>query len=690
MNSRTATVPGFEGLQLQHWTTDLREDGVLVLSLDRAGESVNALSQDVLIELGSVLERVALEPPKGLVIRSAKPTGFIAGADIREFQEFDRRGTVADAIRRGQQVFQRLAELRVPTAAAIHGFCMGGGTELALACDYRVASDDASTRIGLPEVKLGIFPGWGGSVRLPRLVGAPAAFDLMLTGRSVNARAARAMGLVDKVSDPALLVDAAAGLALRGTERPLKQRLLAWSTNTWPARQALAPTLVKQVARKAPRAHYPAPYALIDSWKRGGGSMQALLDNERRAVVKLSSTPTARNLIRVFFLQERLKSQGTKDHGISRVHVVGAGVMGGDIAAWSAYKGFEVTLADREQRFVDAALERAQALFAKKVKDESRRPAVAARLRGDVAGDGVATADLVIEAIVERADAKRALYADVEPRMKPDALLTTNTSSIPLAELREGLARPQQFAGLHYFNPVALMPLVEIVQHDRMDPATAQRLAGFCKAIDKLPVPVAGTPGFLVNRVLFPYMLEAATAYAEGIPGPVIDRAAVKFGMPMGPIELIDTVGLDVAAGVGAELAPFLGLPIPAALSAPPEAGRRGRKDGQGLYTWKDGKAEKPEIPKDYRAPDDLEDRLVLPLLNEAVACLHDGVVADADLLDAGVIFGTGFAPFRGGPIQYIREAGADALLARLRALEARHGPRFAPRPGWDSPLLRG
>ncbi|WP_133479315.1 3-hydroxyacyl-CoA dehydrogenase NAD-binding domain-containing protein [Cognatilysobacter segetis] len=680
----------FDGLPMLNWHAESRDDGVVVLSFDKAGTGVNTFSQDVLIELDGILERLRLEPPKGLVIRSAKASGFIAGADIKEFQTFDRRGTVGDAIARGQTVFQRIADLPFRTVAAIHGFCMGGGTELALACGYRVASDDPSTRIGLPEVKLGIFPGWGGSVRLPRLIGAPAAFDLMLTGRTVTGKAAKAMGLVDRVVPVGELVDAAVKLALRGAERPFQQRALAWASNTWPARQVLAPTLAKQVARKAPKDHYPAPYALIESWRRGGGSTKALLANERRAVVKLSSTPTARNLIRVFFLQERLKSQGIKDHGIQRVHVVGAGVMGGDIAAWSAYKGFEVTLADREQRFVDAALQRASELFAKRVKDESKRPAVAARLRGDVGGSGVTDADLVIEAIVERPDAKRALYGDVEPRMKTDALLTTNTSSIPLDELRGGLARPAQFAGLHYFNPVALMPLVEIIRHDGMDPLTEQRLAGFCRAIDKFPVPVAGTPGFLVNRVLFPYMLEAANAYAEGIPAPLIDRAAVKFGMPMGPIELVDTVGLDVAAGVGHELAPFLGLPIPAALATPPEPGRRGKKDGQGIYKWENGKPVKPEVPQGYKAPDDLEDRLILPLLNEAVACLHDGVVADPDLLDAGVIFGTGFAPFRGGPIQYIRETGVDLLLQRLRQLEARHGARFAPRPGWDHPALRG
>jgi len=539
-------------------------------------------------------------------------------------------------------------------------------------------------------VKLGIYPGWGGSVRLPRLVGAPAAFDMMLTGRSLSASAAKAIGLVDKVVDPANLIDAAVALVNKGTTRPFKQRFLAWITNTWPARQLLAPQMARQVARKAPKAHYPAPYALVETWRRSSGGTQALLAAERKSVVKLAGTPTARNLTRVFFLQERLKGLGGKDPGIQRVHVVGAGVMGGDIAAWSAYKGFEVTLQDREQRFIDGAQVRAQELFAKKVKDEARRPEVAARLKSDLNGDGIPEADLVIEAIIEQAEAKRELYATVEPRLKADALLTTNTSSIPLTELRGHIQRPAQFAGLHYFNPVALMPLVEIIHHDAMAPETGKRLAAFCKAIDKLPVPVAGTPGFLVNRLLFPYMLEAATAYSEGIPGAVIDRAAVKFGMPMGPIELIDTVGLDVASGVGQELAPFLGLQIPPALATPPEPGKRGKKDGQGLYAWTEGKPKKPEVPKDYKAPEDLEDRLILPLLNEAVAALHDGVVADADLLDAGVIFGTGFAPFRGGPIQYIREAGADAVLARLQALQARRGDRFAPRPGWDSEALRG
>ncbi|MBW8310649.1 MAG: enoyl-CoA hydratase/isomerase family protein [Rhizobium sp.] len=673
----------FDGLRLAHWQADRRPDGILVLTLNRADQGVNALSRAVLDELEAMVERIALELPKGIVIISGKAAGFIPGADIKGFEEIAAKGLVEDWIRRGQLVFQKLAELRCPTVAAIHGHCMGGGTEIALACRYRIASRDEKTRIGLPEIKLGIYPGWGGSVRAPRLIGAPAAMDLMLTGRSLSAPAAKAMGLVDRVVEPAVLLDEAIKLAQRGTQRPFKQRFLAWATNTRLARAILAPQMAKQVARKARKDHYPAPFALIDTWRRSGGlPIHAALKAEAKSVVKLAGTPTAHNLVRVFFLMDRLKGLGGKDHGIRKVHVVGAGVMGGDIAAWCALRGFEVTLQDREMKFIQPALDRAAKLFEKKVKDEGKRAATAARLKVDVEGAGVADADLVIEAIFENLEAKQALFAKVEETLKPGAILVSNTSSIPLTDLRAGRKDPARFAGLHYFNPVALMPLVEIVRHDGLDPDTERRLAAFCKAIDKLPVPVAGTPGFLVNRILAPYMQEAILCFAEGIPGPVIDKAALKFGMPMGPIELVDTVGLDVAASVGKIMADFHGQALPEAFKV--EAGKRGKKDGQGLYTWENGKPVKPEVPKDYQAPEDLEDRLILPLLNEAVSCLHDGVVADADLLDAGVIFGTGFAPFRGGPIQHIRATGAAKLKARLETLAARHGGRFSPRPGWD------
>ena len=680
----------FDGLRFQHWQPDLRPDGILVLTLDRADLPVNALSQAVLDELDQIIERIAIELPKALVICSAKRGGFAPGADIKEFQGFDAIGSVEDVLQRGQGIYQKLSNLPIPTVAAIHGHCMGGGTELALACRYRVASSAANTRIGLPEIKLGIYPGWGGSVRLPRLIGAPAARDLMLTGRTVSAQSALAMGLVDKLAEPAALLEIAKAVAERGVERPFKARLLGWATNTWLARQLLAPMLVKQVARKARKEHYPAPFALIETWRRSsGGSIDSRLRAEARSVAILSKTDTARNLIRVYFLQERLKGLGGKDSHITHVHVIGAGVMGGDIAAWCAYKGFQVTLQDREMQFIEPALKRAGELFAKKIRNEGERAEAAARLQADVEGNGVAKAQLVIEAIYENLEAKQELLDRIELQLAPDALITSNTSSIPLDALCERLVQPERFAGLHYFNPVALMPLVEIVRHDEVAPETGQRLAAFCRAIDKLPVPVAGTPGFLVNRILMPYMMEAMTAYAEGIPGPVIDKAAVRFGMPMGPIELADVVGLDVAASVGKILADFLKLPVPTGLEEKLAANHRGHKDGQGFYKWENGKAVKPAVAVDYQAPADLEDRLILPLLNEAVAALHDGVVADADLLDAGVIFGTGFAPFRGGPITYIRSVGTYALLAKLKSLQAKHGERFAPRPGWDSETLR-
>ena len=680
----------FEGLRFQHWQPARDDDGIVVLTLDRAGSPVNALGRAVLDELDEIVERLSFEPPKGIVIRSGKTAGFIAGADIREFEGFANSGTVQDALENGQRVFQKLNRLRCPSVAAIHGYCMGGGTELALACRWRVASRDASTRIALPEVKLGIFPGWGGSARLPRLIGAPAALELMLTGRSASAENAKAIGLVDALSAADLLIETAKDWIRHPRPRAIAQRATAWATNLWPVRQVLAPILVKQTAAKVRKEQYPAPFALIETWRRGGSGIAQRLKLEARAVAKLATTSTARNLIRVFFLQERLKSLGGgAEHGVKRVHVVGAGVMGGDIAAWCALRGFEVTLQDREMKYVQPALDRAKELFAKRLKTPDRIGPASARLQADVEGAGVEGADLAIEAVFENLAAKQELYRKIEPSLKPDALLATNTSSIPLDELRTAVRTPSRFLGLHYFNPVALMPLIEIVRHDGLDPANLKRALAFCKALDKLPVPVAGTPGFLVNRILMPYMLEAARAYSEGIPGPVIDKAAKKFGMPMGPIELIDTVGLDVAASVGAELGPFLGLDIPPALGELVSGGKRGKKDGEGFYKWQDGKPHKPEVDPAYLAPQDLEDRLILPLLNEAVACLHDKVVDDADLLDAGVIFGTGFAPFRGGPIQHVRDTGVEVTKAKLDALAQKYGQRFGARPGWDDPALR-
>ena len=679
----------FEGLRFTHWKAETDAEGVVVLTLDRADASVNALNRVVLDELAQIVERLSFEPPKGVVIRSGKSGGFIAGADIKEFESYEKQGGVLASIENGQRVFQNLARLRCPTVAAIHGYCMGGGTELALACRYRVATRDPSTKIGLPEVNLGIHPGWGGTARLPRLIGALEALPIMLTGRAVGAEPAKSLGLVDALSSPELLLDSAKELIRHPHARPLAQRATAWATNLWPVRQILAPIMRKQTAAKARPDQYPAPFALIEVWRRGGSSITQRLKLEARSVARLAQTSTCRNLVRVYFLQERLKGLGAGSQAnIQRVHVVGAGVMGGDIAAWCALRGFDVTLQDREMKFIQPALDRAQDLFAKRLKTPERIAPVAAKLKADVEGKGIADADLVIEAIFENLQAKQDLYRKTEPAMKPGALLATNTSSIPLDELRTAVTAPGRFLGLHYFNPVAQMPLVEIVRQDHLDAANEKHALAFCKAIDKLPVPVKGTPGFLVNRILMPYLLEAMRLFKEGVPGPVLDKAAKKFGMPMGPIELADTVGLDVCASVGKEVGEFLGLEIPDGLDALLAEGKRGKKTGEGLYKWENGKPVKPAVDPNYQAPADITERMILPMLNEAAACLHDGVVDDADLLDAGVIFGTGFAPFRGGPIQHIRSEGAEKIKAQLETLAGKYGKRFAPKTGWDNPAL--
>ncbi len=678
----------FEGLRFKHWQTTI-ENGIVTLGINREASRVNTLARAVLEELDAILERIAIEPPRGLLIHSLKSTGFIAGADIHEFKRYEREGRISDAIEYGQQILQKLADLPCPSIAAIHGHCMGGGTELALACRYRIASNDPKTRIGLPEVMLGIHPGWGGTARLPRLIGAPAALQLMLTGRSLSAQAARTQGLIDRVSEPQQLIEEARKLLEQAPLRNFPKRLQAWASNLWPVRQILAPIIRKQTAAKANPRHYPAPFAIIEVWRRGGGSLRQRLRLEAHSVVKLAATPTAHNLIRVHFLQERIKGlAGAATHDIQHVHVVGAGVMGGDIAAWCALRGFEVSLQDRERRLIEPALARAGILFERRLKTPERIAAAKSRLHADIEGSEAAKADLVIEAIFENTEAKQAVYAQLESQLSSTALLSSNTSSIPIAELARSLGTPQRFFGLHFFNPVARMPLIEVVRHPHLDATVEHRALAFCRAIDKLPLPVKGSPGFLVNRILVPYLLESIRCLSEGVPRAVLDRIARHFGMPMGPIELADTIGLDVAESVGRELAPFLGWELPEGIEHLLASGKRGKKDDHGFYVWKEGKPIKPVVPKNYQVAEDLEARMILPMLNEAVACLAEGVVADAELLDAGVIFGTGFAPFLGGPIQYIRSQGADHVKAQLQSLAERHGPRFKPRDGWNLPAL--
>ncbi len=664
------------------WKMERDADGIVWLTLDKPGISANVLAREVLQELDRLLEPLAAAPPRGVVLQSGKTSGFIAGADVKEFTLLKSGEEGFELARAGQLVLDHIEALRCPTVAAIHGFALGGGLELALACRYRIAVGDERLALGLPEIQLGIHPGFGGSVRSVRLLGVRPAMEMMLTGRSVRADRALRIGLVDRLVAVGELQAAARACVLDPPPRrsaPLVERVL----NLAPVRPLVKSMLLKQVAAKAPREHYPAPYALVDLWSRYGTRGAAAFIAEARSIAELFGTQTARNLVRVFLLQDRLKSLGGKvAPSVKHVHVIGAGVMGGDIAAWCALRGFTVTLQDRAAEFVAPALERAGQLFEKRLRDPQKLAQARERLRADIQGEGVPNADVVIEAIFESLNAKRELYAALEPRMKPDALLATNTSSLKLEPLAARLARPERLVGLHFFNPVAQMPLVEVVQSTRADQAVVQAALAFARKLDKLPLPCRSAPGFVVNRVLIPYLNEAMLAAEEGIALASIDEAAVRFGMPMGPIELADVVGLDVANDVGEIIASELGHPVPdlSRLKQLVAAKKLGRKTGEGFYRWQDGKPLKPPAGP---PPADLQDRLILALVNESVACLRDGVVLEADLLDAAVIFGTGFAPFRGGPVAYARNRGISAVVGRLRELAERYGSRFAPDPGW-------
>ncbi len=633
---------------MRHFTIEREADGLAQLVFDKADANVNTLSQEVLAELGEALDMFDRDPPKGLIIRSGKPSGFIAGADVDEFGSItDEAGALA-LVRRGFAAFERLAHVKYPTLALIRGFCLGGGLELALACRYRVAIDEPSTRLGLPEVMLGIVPGWGGIKRLPLLVGSPVALDLMLTGKTIDARRAKKMGVVDEAVPVRIMENTARGV-LRAAPPPRSLPLpLSLTTNAL-ARKVIASQAEKEVGKRARREHYPAPYAILELFRKYDGDPLAVPASDPASVPALMRSPTAGNLLRVFRLQERLKGLGKEGAFKARhVHVIGAGTMGGDIAAWCALRGLTVTLQDQSAERLAPAMKRAGKLFADRLRDPRRVRDAHDRLIPDVAGDGVARADVIIEAIFENVDAKRSVFATVEKKAKPEAVLATNTSSIPLEDIAQAMADSGRLVGIHFFNPVARMMLVEVVVGRQTRDGIAAQAAAFVRQIDKLPLPVKSAPGFLVNRLLAPYLMAAMHAVDEGIAPETVDEAAVAFGMPMGPIELADTVGLDICVEVGKLLGG--GATPPRRLMEAVEARNLGKKTGRGYYEWVDGKAKKHPPGA---VPAGLTERLVDPYVTEAQAALVDHIVADADLVDAGAIFGTGFAPFRGGPLHY-------------------------------------
>ena len=633
-----------------HWRLGTDADNLTWLRFDKAGSATNTLSAGVIAELSTILDALAAAPPRGLIICSAKASGFIAGADVEEFATIRSAADGLAIVRRGWDVLNKLASLPFPTLALVRGFCMGGGLELALACRYRVAVDDPKTRLALPEVMLGILPAWGGVKRLPRLVGPAAALDMLMTGKGIDAKRARQMGLVDANVPPRIMENTARMMLMEAP--PARKLPFLMALMNGPLKGIVAAQARKQLATKARREHYPAPYAILDLWQKYDGDPLAPPPGDRASVATLIEGDTARNLIRIFFLQERMKALG-KDSSFTakHVHIIGAGVMGGDIAAVCAMRGLTVTLQDQNAERIAPAMQRAAELFQRRLRDKARIRDATDLMVPDITGDGARHADVIIEAIFENLEAKRALFAKLEKIAKPGAIMATNTSSLKLADIAANLARPSRLVGIHFFNPVAQMQLVEIVSAGNTDPAIAGSAAAFVRQIDKLPLHVKDAAGFLVNRVLGPYIANAFRMTDEGIAIETIDAAMEQFGMPMGPIELADTVGLDICVHAGTALAGANAEP-PKRLMELVNAGKLGKKTAGGFYQWIKGKPQKNPAGK---IDEGLIERLIRPYLDETQKVVAEGIVADADLADAGLIFGTGFAPFRGGPMHHLK-----------------------------------
>lgn len=635
------------------------ENDIAWLTIDVKHETANIINPQLISDMSAACDEIKSLDVQGLIIHSGKSSGFIAGADVKKFQGVDDKELALKFIHAGQALCQKIEDLPITTLAMVKGFCMGGGLEIALSCDYIVTDDKPSTKLSLPEVKLGIHPGFGGTVRSIRRVGVLNAMPLMLTGRNLLPYQAKKMGLIDYCAPPRQLATTAIQTILQKPKKKHPSKLSSLLEASL-FRKVIANKMRKQVAKKAKQEHYPAPYALINLWEMHGCRSNEMYNAEADSVASLAMTDTARNLVRVFFLQNRLKALGDKNlFSPKHIHVIGGGVMGGDIAAWCAMQGLRVTIQDINTEALGRVLSRATKGFKRRYrKDKIRIMNAQDNLIADIHGYGIRKADVIIEAIFENLEAKQNIFIDVEKQAKPEAIIATNTSSIPLNEIATVMQQPERLIGLHFFNPVFKMPLLEIIYSPKdTSKETIELSQSFASHINKLPLPVKSSPGFLINRILMPYILEGVTLFQEGVPVSIIDKAALDYGMPMGPLELADTVGLDICLNVGKILENKVGVALPTSLDDEIERGNLGKKSGQGFYKWSK-KGKKTEIGKKSwdGNTDQIQNRLIEKLLLEAKKCLDEGLVEDQDLLDAGVIFGTGFAPFRGGPLQSIQK----------------------------------
>ncbi len=685
---------------------EVNGEGVARLLFDRPDSKVNLLTSAVMAQLdallGDIEQSVRTGAVRALVVASGKPASFIAGADVNEIASVPTEEAGYEASREGQRVFRRLEILPCPTVAAIDGLCLGGGTELVLACDYRIATDRPETRIGLPEIRLGIIPGFGGTTRLPRLVGLTEALPLILTGQPVASGKARRIGLVDEVVHPSILATRARAAALAGAPARRRKRsvLARVLDDSLPGRRLVLNRARARVLRET-RGHYPAPLIALDTLRDSLRlPLDLAFDVEAHAVGKLIVTDVARNLIRVFHLMEGAKKAGPANvaaPAVSRVAVLGAGVMGGGIAHLLADHDVPVRLKDIEAGAIAKGLQHARHLFDRAVRrgrtsrrEANRRmDAIAPAL--DYSGFG--SVDVVIEAIVERMDVKKSVLRDVEERVRADCVLASNTSSLSITEMQSALERPARFCGMHFFNPVHRMPLVELIRgRDTGDEALAAVFA-LARRLGKTPVIVNDGPGFLVNRILSPYLNEAGHLLQEGASVESVDRALLDFGMPMGPFRLLDEIGLDVSRHAGAVLFEELGermRPAPA-LAALEGTGLLGRKGGRGFYVYEQDKQKSvhreiyarlaPIVPAVRTAfpAEHIRTRTILAMVNEAARVLEDGIAASPGDVDLAMITGTGFPPFRGGLLRYADDVGVAAIFTRLTDLARALGARFEP-----------
>lgn len=666
-------------IEFQNWNKEVDLNGIAWLGLDCLHSTTNVINHDVLDELNIIIQKIGKDVNiKGVVIYSKKSSGFIAGADVHTFSKYHEPEQVRDFLRKGLNVFHRIEQLTVPTVAMIDGFCMGGGLELALACRYRIASSRLETKIGLPEVLLGIQPGWGGSVRLPRLIGGwHALTQVMLTGKALSAKVAKNLGVVDEVV-PVRQLRRAAEYFLSSQPKAHQPSFWQQLTNHELCRKLTTMVLKNQIIKKINIEHYPAPMSMIYLWEKYFGMGTKAYEKETEAVLNLVfEHPTAENLIRAFVLKDRLKDFSKQsDFKAQHVHVIGAGVMGGDIAAYCAMRGLKVTLQDQSYQQLAPAYSRAAALYKKRLKQPRLVQEALDRLILDPQGDGIRRADVIIEAVFENLEVKQGIFKELEAKAQPYAILASNTSSIPLSEIAQAMKDKTRLLGIHFFNPVAMMELVEVVYDEQTNPAKIQDACSFVGQIGRLPLPVLSRPGFLVNRVLMPYLLESMHLLEEGVQAEAIDKAAKNFGMMMGPIELADTVGLDVCLAVAKNLTQYYGGAVPIRLEEMVANQKLGKKTGKGFYIYKAGKAVKKPISS-KGVSKDIAQRLIMRMVNEAYACLREKVVTDADLIDAGMIFGTGFAPFRGGPMHYAQQFGKDQLSELFIELANQYGERF-------------